>query len=175
MNMLRSKLKIFIIHAKKVFNSSLISSSSSHPRKLWNSINKLLHRKLKSQLPSTIDSKSLPSMFASFFSDKDLKIHLALKSRVTHSSPHTERSHMPTNLTFVSTATEEEICKLVSQSSNTFCDRDPIPTSLLKQFLPTLLSTYHNQYCQPVFELWCYSQTVQTLLSHSSSEKVQSG
>jgi len=51
---------------------------------------------------------------------------------------------MPTNLTFFSPATEEEICKLVSQSSNTFCDLDPIPTSLLKQFLPTLLPTIPN-------------------------------
>jgi len=58
-----------IIQAKKVFNSSLISFSSKNPRKLWNSINKLLHRKPMSQLPFNIDSKSLPSMFASFFSD----------------------------------------------------------------------------------------------------------
>jgi len=51
---------------------------------------------------------------------------------------------MPTNLTFFSLATEEEICKLVSQSSNTFCDLDPIPTSLLKQLLPPLLPTITN-------------------------------
>jgi len=62
-----------IIRAKKVFNSSLTSSSSSVPRKLWNSINNHLHRKPNSQLPSTIDSKSLSNMFASFFSDKVLK------------------------------------------------------------------------------------------------------
>jgi len=68
-----------IIQAKKVFNSSLISSSSKNPRKLWNSINKLLHRKPMSQLPSNIESKSLSSMFASFFSDKVLKIHCALR------------------------------------------------------------------------------------------------
>ena len=71
-----------IIRAKKVFNSSLISSSSSSsssdPRKLWNSISKLRHRKPVPQLPSTIDFKSLSSVFASFFSDQVLKIHSAL-------------------------------------------------------------------------------------------------
>jgi len=77
-----------VIRAKKVFNSSLISSSSSNPRKLWNCINKLLHR--KSQLPSTIDSESLPSMFASFFSDKVFDIHSALKVQVINTSPPTE-------------------------------------------------------------------------------------
>ena len=99
-----------IIRAKKVFNSSLISLSSSDSLKLWNSI----------------------------------KIHSALKSRVTNTSPHIEPSHIPTDLTFFSPATEEEICKLVSQSSNTFCDLDPLPTSLLKHCLPALLPTITN-------------------------------
>ena len=133
-----------IIHAKQVFNSSLISSSSSNPRKLWNSINKLLHRKPVSQLPSTIDSKSLPHIFATFFSNKVLKLHSALKSHFTNTSPHTEPSHVPPNLTFFSPVTREEILKLISQSSNTFCDLDPIPTSILKQCLPTLLPTITN-------------------------------
>jgi len=36
--------------------------------------------------------------------------------------------------------------KLVSQSSNTFCDLDPLPrpTSILKQLLPALLPTITN-------------------------------
>jgi hypothetical protein len=133
-----------IIHAKKVFNSSLISSSSTNPRKLWNSINKLLHRKPISQLPSTIDSKSLPDIFATFFSNKVLKLHAALKSHLTNTSPHTEPSHVPTSLTFFYPVTREEISKLISQSSNTFCDLDPIPTSILKQCLSALLPTITN-------------------------------
>ena len=133
-----------IIRAKKVFNSSLISSSSSDPRKLWKSINKLLHRKPVPQLPSTIDFKTLPTMFASFFSDKVIKIHSAFKSRVSNTQPHTEPSLIPTDLTFFSPATEDEICKFLYQSSNTFCDLDPIPTSLLKHCLPTLLPTITN-------------------------------
>jgi len=133
------------IRAKKVFNSSLISLSlSSDPRKLWNSINKLLHRKLASQLPSTIDFTSLPSMFASFFSDKFLKIHSALMSRVTITSPHTEHNHIPTVHTFFSPATEENLHAILSQSSNTLCDLDPIRTSLLKHCLPALLLTITN-------------------------------
>jgi hypothetical protein len=107
-----------IIRAKKVFNSSLISSSSSSsssdPRKLWNSISKLRHRKPVPQLPSTIDFKSLSSVFASFFSDQVLKIHSALESRVTNTSAHTEPSRITTDLIFLNPATEDEICKLLS-------------------------------------------------------------
>ena len=83
-------------------------------------------------------------MFASFFSNKVLKLHSALKSQLTNTSPHTEPSHVPTNLTFFYPAAREEISKLISQSSNTFCDLDPIPTSILKQCLPILLPTITN-------------------------------
>jgi len=51
---------------------------------------------------------------------------------------------MPTNLTFFSPATKEEIFLLVSQSSNTFRNLHPINTSLLKQLLPALLPTITN-------------------------------
>jgi hypothetical protein len=97
-----------------------------------------------SQLPSTIDSKSLPDMSAFSFSNKVLKLHLALKSYSTNTSPRTEPNLVPTHLTFFNPVTREEISKLISQSTNTFCDLDPIPTSLLKQCLPTLLPTITN-------------------------------
>jgi len=162
-----------IIRAKKVFNSSLISSSSSSdPRTLWHSINKLLHRKPISQLPSAIDSKSLPNMFAAFFSEKILKIYSALKSHVP-TSPHIEPRCIPTNLTFFTPATEEEIFKLISQSFNSFCDLDPIPTSLLKQCLPVLLPTITS-----IVNLSLSSGVFPKqfkLSCHSSSEKMQSG
>jgi hypothetical protein len=45
---------------------------------------------------------------------------------------------------FSSLVTEQEVSKIILNSSNTFCDLDPIPTSLLKQCLPTLLSTLTN-------------------------------
>ncbi len=133
-----------IIHAKKLFNCSLISSSASNPRKLWNSINKLLHRKPVSQLPSNFDSESLPRMFATFFSNKVLKLHSALKSHNITTSPHIQPTNIPKNLTCFTPVTLDELSKLISQSSNTFCDLDPIPTSILKQCLPALLPTIAN-------------------------------
>ena len=130
-----------ILNAKRLFNSSLISASSSNPRKLWNSINKLLHRKPMSQLPSSIDFKSLPSMFAHFFSNKVLKLHSTIKSHSTSTSPHFQPSHTPPNLMLFTPVSREELSKLIAMSPNTFCDLDPIPTSILKQCLPVLLPT----------------------------------
>ena len=139
-----NKYHAAIIIAKKIYNASLISSSASNPRKLWNSINNLLDRKPTSHLPSVIPSQSLSQMFASFFSDKILKLHTALKSQTTNSSPHTLPRDIPINFSFFSPVTEEEVSKIISQSPNSFCELDPLPTSLLKQCLSPLLPTITN-------------------------------
>jgi len=76
------------IAVNKCFNASFIISSSSNTRKLWNSINTLLERKPTPLLPSIASSQSLSQMFDTFFSDKILKLHTALKSSSTISSPH---------------------------------------------------------------------------------------
>jgi len=133
-----------IIAAKKRFNASLIASSSSNPRKLWNSINTLLERKPSPLLPSLASSQSLSQMFATFFSDKILKLHSALKSSSTVSSPHTPPKNTPTILSSFSLVSEDEVSRIISHSSNSFSDLDPIPTSLLKQCLSALLPTLTN-------------------------------
>jgi len=84
------------IIAKKRFNASLISSSSSNPRRVWNSINTILERKPSPLLPSLASSQSLSQMFATFFSDKMLKLHTALKSSSTIWLPHIPPENTPT-------------------------------------------------------------------------------
>jgi hypothetical protein len=80
-------------------------------------------------------------MFATFFSEKILKLHTALKSASPLSSPHIAPRHTPTILSSFCSVSEDEVSKIMSHSSNTFCDLDPIPTSLLKQCLPALIPT----------------------------------
>ena len=78
-------------------------------------------------------------MFATFFSEKIFKLHTALKSAPKNKSPHTSPKTTPTNLSFFNPVTEEDVSKLILNSSNSFCDLDPLPTSLLKQCLPACL------------------------------------
>jgi len=80
-------------------------------------------------------------MFATFFSEKILKLHTFLKSATKYESPHTSPKNAPTNISFFNPVTEEEVSKIILNSSNSFCDLDPLPTSLLKQCLPALLPT----------------------------------
>ena len=63
-----------IIKAKKLYNSTLLSSNLTYPKKLWNTINKLLHRIAKPSFPSSFNMDSLPQSFATFFSDKIHKL-----------------------------------------------------------------------------------------------------
>ena len=60
-----------IIKAKKLYNSTLLSSNLTNPKKLWNTINKLLHRIAKPSFPSSFNLDSLPQSFATFFSDQN--------------------------------------------------------------------------------------------------------
>jgi len=125
---------------------SLIASSSSNPHKLWNSINALLDRMLSPLLPSlaSFSSQSLLQMFATFFSDKILKLHTALKSSSTVSSPHfPPKTLLPYIISFFSLVSEDEVSKIISESCNSFSDLYPIPDSYISpQTMPICTPIY---------------------------------
>ena len=133
-----------IISAKRLYNSSLISSNLSNPRKLWSAINKLLNRKSHRALPTDTPRESLPQLFAEFFSDKVHNLHATLASNSNILSPLIHPPIVPHILSQFTLMTQDEVSKLIALSPDTFCDLDPIPTSLLKQCLPALLPTITN-------------------------------
>ena len=89
-----------IIKAKKLYNSTLLSSNLTNPKKLWNTINKLLHRIAKPSFPSSFNLDSLPQSFATFFSDKIHKLRSSILSGTTTSSPHLPPASKPPELSF---------------------------------------------------------------------------
>jgi len=91
--------------------------------------------------PHALTSSLYPSMFANFFSNKVLKLHSIIKSNSTNTSLHFQPRHIPPNITVFTPVSREQLSELISQSSETFCDLDPIPTSILKQYLHLLLPT----------------------------------
>ena len=134
---------LFII-VKKLYTSTLLSSNLTNPKKLWNTINKLLHRIAKPSFPSSFNLNSLPQSFATFFSDKIHKLRSSILSGTTTSSPHLPPAFKPPELSFFHPATIAEVSALLSSSPDTSCDLDPIPTSLLKQCKSVLLPTITN-------------------------------
>ena len=76
---------ILLAKTKKKFHSTIVSSSSTNPRRrLWQTVNKLLHRKSTSPLPTFSSSIPLPDRFASFFTDKISTLHLSLSFFSSH-------------------------------------------------------------------------------------------
>ena len=122
-----------VINAKKLYHASLIAANKSQPRKLWQTVNTILHRRPPSILPLTIPTASLADRFASFFTDKITNLHSQLASVATSSSPHIHPPTTPSKLSAFRPASKEEVIKLIRQAPNKQCALDPIPMSLLKQ------------------------------------------
>jgi len=71
------------------YYSSLVSSAPDNPKRLWQTVNKLLHRKSSSPLPTTSPGTSPTDSFASFFHRQNIQTpSLSLASNPTTSSPH---------------------------------------------------------------------------------------
>ena len=70
----------FISFAKKSFYSSLVHSSSSNPRALWKTINKILHRTVNCSPTTLSPLAALPQLFANYFSDNISKLHFNLQT-----------------------------------------------------------------------------------------------
>ena len=62
-----------ILSSKKEYYSSLVSSASDNPKRLWQTINKLIHHKSSSPLPTTSPGTSLADSFASFFHRQNIQ------------------------------------------------------------------------------------------------------
>src|SRR5664279_3754501 len=134
-----------ITKSKKSYHANLVNASKSHPRKLWQTINTLLHRKSPPALPSTISEPALPNAFTSFFTDKITKLHSSLTSNTSvMSTPHTDPPFAPKSFNSFRLVTNDEILKLINQSQDKQCDLDPIPTSLLKRFAHVLVPIITN-------------------------------
>jgi len=92
-------------------------------------------------LPS-YDSQSLLSQpIVKFFSDKIHKLHTSSIINRTSASTHFPPRFTPPNFSSFTCVTTDEVFTLLSQSPDTNCDLDPIPTSLLKQCSDILLRT----------------------------------
>ena len=164
-----------IIKAKRTYNSTLISSSLTNPRQLWNNVNKILHRSSSPVLPSFTSLSSLSQSFATFFSDKIHKLHTSLLSHHSCTSPHHPPPFTPPSFSSFKTVTADEVSKLLSQSPDTNCDLDYIPTSLLKQcshiLLPTLIKVINLSISTGVFPDQFKSCSVHPHLKKSNLER----
>ena len=114
------------------------NNSNYNPKKLWQSLRKVLHRTSETVLPAHSSDKSLADMFASFFSNKISKIRDTFS---TSGSFNDAPDSLPPAFNGFMPVTEDEVYKCISESPTKSCSLDPIPTFLLKDCLDILISS----------------------------------
>ena len=121
--------------AKANFYANIILENSEDPKKLWNSINNILHRFPAPSLPENL---SLKTICENFFVDKTTIIRSKFPddNELRNVHPSYDINFLMNTLTL---ATEAEIKKLIMKSKSTSSDLDPFSTSLLKDCLDVLI------------------------------------
>ena len=170
-----NKYHAALIKAKRTFHASTVSSSMSNPRKLWKTVNKLLHREPPEAVPDSLYPSNLSNSFASFFSSKIHNLRINLCSNSNSASPHIPCPHIPPRFDVFRPATFAEVSKLINESPDTHCDLDPIPSTLLKKctfaLLPTITTIINLSLASGVFPDQFKSSSVHPLLKKSNSDK----
>ena len=130
--------------AKKSFYAALVQSSSSKPRVLWKTINNILRRTANRSPPTSSPLAALPQIFAAYFSDKISKLHFNLQTKPSSTPAHSLPPSPPSSTPLFHSYDLTRNRNLLSQSSDSYCDFDPVPTTVLKKnsnaISPTILS-----------------------------------
>ena len=121
----------------RLYYRKLISDKSHDSKKLWWELHKVLHRSHGTTLPTHESSKSLADCFASFFSDKIMKICESFSS--SESCTTVNPPFDPPKLTVFTQVTQDEIGKMISKSPTKSCLLSPLPTFLIKECIDILL------------------------------------
>ena len=122
---------------KTVYYRKLIFDNSHDSKKLWRELHKVLHRSHGTTLPSCESSKSLADRFATFFSNKIMKIRESFSSSESSNTVHPPFD--PPKLTVFTQVTQDEIAKIISKSPTKSCLLDPLPTFLIKECMDIIL------------------------------------
>ena len=125
----------FIAFAKKSFFASFVQSSSSKPRALWKTINDILHITANRSIPTSSPLAAIPQLFATSLIKSQSFISTYKPTPLPHQLilSHLHPSSTP--------ATLLHIDNLLSQSSDSYCDLDPVPTTVLKKISNAISST----------------------------------
>ena len=129
--------------AERDFFHTSITENSSNYKQIYEICNYLLGRTKDSPMPPGVTNKDLAHRFNNFFIDKITKIRNDLIGKQQHLPLYVETpGPLNTNkLCRFQPITLSNLQKIIWSTPNKSCDLDPIPTSLLKQILPSIVTT----------------------------------
>lgn len=124
--------------AKSLYYSNIIKENSADQRSIWKAFNRILHRSLPAQLPTSLSISSLAETFGNFFVDKISIIRSTFPNSST-GFPHCQPPISKQLCTFTPVS-EEEVRRIIMTAPSKSCGLDPIPTILLKACIDVLVT-----------------------------------
>src|SRR5664279_3839710 len=128
--------------------TAIVTSQACQPKKLWRAFNTIMQKD-----KSGASTKRCPSaqQLLDYFNEKVASVHNTTGTGIsTDTSGKGEvKSSLPSTLTFLGDfqpCTHEEIRSTIMKAPSKSCSLDPLPTALLKEFLPELLP-YLSKMC----------------------------
>ena len=112
--------------SKSKYSADVIAENSDKPRRLWYSINNILHKIPPPALPEFISVKSLCDHFSRYFVDKIETIRSKFPDK-GQNIPQVQKTEIRSKMN-------------VFERASKSCDLDPIPTSVLKNCLDILIT-----------------------------------
>ena len=134
----RSLCNRLMTEGKSQYFSNLLDENSENPRRLWDSINNILHRTPAATLPESNNVKSLCEHFAKYFCDKIRNIRANFSNQVRN-VPSVQKPKIRNKLFNLEPASEDEVRKIIMKSASKSCDLDSITTNILKALLDILI------------------------------------
>ena len=118
----------------------MINDNRNDPKKLWNSINNILHRTPIKIYPDCSSFSKHASSFGPLFIDKISNIMSTFEGPKHTSHINVKPPIVPTSFGKFKEVSELEVRKIIINTPNKQCDSDPWPTSLIKACLDILIT-----------------------------------
>ena len=131
-----NKFNTLLASAKRTFYTKLIQENSDDSKKMWKSLNSVLHRGPKTILPDCSEDLSLAEKFSEFFVNKISRIWATFPAVSSQMVPP-PHSVIPNFSAFENVSTED-VRKIITASPTQSCSLGPWPTFLVKDCLDIL-------------------------------------
>ena len=115
--------------------SKKIDEYGNDTKKLYSLVNGLMGRTSENSMPKSESDDQLAENFVDFFMEKIKKIHDSLQDYDVYKPCDSESNKFSG---FVPLS-EQEVAAIIGKMASKSCEIDPIPTTLLKKVLPSVI------------------------------------
>ena len=115
-----------------------MDDNRSDPKKLFRTMNEIMHRVKSNPMPDNASEKGLANDFVSYFKAKTDNIRAFFDKDIEPAFEYDNAKHVDYPFLFFTEVQTSDICDIILASPDKYCALDPIPISLLKKCVDLL-------------------------------------